>query len=232
MTSIKAKLSFEEASVRQAPAETTSRVALGPGRFIANGMTVHGLLSSSLGIPAYLIVGGPEWAMTAKYNVVATAPDVSRADIGDVGLSVLEQRFSLQLSREFRRVPIYALTRVRDDGRLGPSIRQVDNCAPDPTQNSLAIGRTVIKCRPWIPGYVARGLDRPVEDRTGLTGLVDLELTWSPELTTNLTTAPAPDSAGVSLFTALREQLGLNLAPTEGDVEVLVIVRVERPSEN
>jgi uncharacterized protein (TIGR03435 family) len=194
-------------------------------------MTIYGFLSSILGVPGYLIVGGTEWAKTAKYDIEAVASGVARSDISDVALSVLEQRFALRLRREVRRLPIYALTRVRADGTLGPSIRQVEKCTPDPTQTSLGYGRTVIQCRPWLSGFVTRGLDRPVEDRTGLAGFVDLQLDWSPDLTASPAAATA-EAGAVSLFTALREQLGLKLEPVVGDVEVLVIERVERPRKN
>jgi uncharacterized protein (TIGR03435 family) len=230
--SIKAKLTADAASVREAAADTSVRVAHNPGRFSASGMTVHGLLSSILGVPGHLIVGGPDWVKTTGYNIEATALGVPQSDIGDVALSVLEQRFALQLRREVRRVPIYALTRIREDGTLGPRIRQVVDCTSDPNETSLGFGRTVIKCRPWLPGYVTRGLDRPVEDRTGITGLVDLQLEWSPELTLSPAALPSSDPAAVSLFTALQEQLGLRLQPDTGPVEVLVIDSIERPTPN
>ena len=67
--------------------------------------------------------------------------------------------------------------------------------------------------------------DRVVVDRTGLAGKFDWDLQWSPE---GLATAAAP-AAGLSLFTALREQLGLKLEPTREPVDVLVIERAERP---
>jgi uncharacterized protein (TIGR03435 family) len=56
-------------------------------------------------------------------------------------------------------------------------------------------------------------------------------LVWSPDLTASPAAATA-EAGAVSLFTALREQLGLKLEPVVGDVEVLVIERVERPSKN
>jgi uncharacterized protein (TIGR03435 family) len=71
---------------------------------------------------------------------------------------------------------------------------------------------------------LTRRVDRIVVDRTGLDGLFDVDLTW-----TALT--PASD-AGLSIFTAVQEQLGLRLERARGPVEVLVIDRVQRPTEN
>ena len=76
------------------------------------------------------------------------------------------------------------------------------------------------------------GVDRPVFDRTGLTGTFDLSLQWSlaPD------PAQAPDSQpadiGPTFLEALQEQLGLKLKSATGLVDVLVIDRIEHPSEN
>ena len=64
---------------------------------------------------------------------------------------------------------------------------------------------------------------RKVVDQTGLTGKYDLKLKWAPD------TDP---SGGPSLFSAIKEQLGLKLISIKAPVEVLVIDHVERPSEN
>jgi len=127
--------------------------------------------------------------------------------------------------------PVYALVRSRADGQLGPGLREVKDCAPDPLRDGLITGLVSLSCRPWNPRFVTLGADRPVVDRTGLSGLVDVRLEWSPALAAGTPDAvsASPSGAGVSLFTALQEQLGLRLEATQEPVEVLVIDRVERP---
>jgi uncharacterized protein (TIGR03435 family) len=69
---------------------------------------------------------------------------------------------------------------------------------------------------------------RPVVDKTGLTGDYDLTL---PDLKSP-SMAPSPDTADESIFTVLPDALGLRLESAKGQVDTLVIDRVERPSEN
>jgi uncharacterized protein (TIGR03435 family) len=76
---------------------------------------------------------------------------------------------------------------------------------------------------------------RVVLDRTGLTGAFDANLTWTPD---QMPQRPpgAPelpiDPNGPSLFTAVREQLGLKLDSQKGPVEILVIDRAEHPTQD
>ena len=89
---------------------------------------------------------------------------------------------------------------------------------------------------------LARQLGRPVIDRTGLTGRYDIKLQWTPDPGQNaapLGGAPLPgvdpppsDPNGPSIFAALQEQLGLRLESQKAPVELIVIDRVEKPSEN
>ena len=71
---------------------------------------------------------------------------------------------------------------------------------------------------------VSARLDRPIVDNTGLQGLYSVKLSFSP-------TPPGPDDPP-SIFTALREQLGLTLEPVTIDSQILVIDHIERPAEN
>ena len=82
-------------------------------------------------------------------------------------------------------------------------------------------------------------LDRPVVDQSGLTGRYNIALKWAPDETQfiqmNLRLAPPagadPDRLP-NLVTAFQEQLGLKLELTKAPVDVIVIDKVSRPSEN
>ncbi len=81
-------------------------------------------------------------------------------------------------------------------------------------------------------------LDRPVVDQSGLAGRYDFTLTWTPDETQfgglGARVPPPSDNASAppGLFTAIQEQLGLRLDSTKAPVEILVVDRVEKPSEN
>jgi uncharacterized protein (TIGR03435 family) len=82
-------------------------------------------------------------------------------------------------------------------------------------------------------------LGRLVNDRTGLTGTFDLDVKWTPmELPPQPLVDPVgkevdpSDGDGASIFTGLREQLGLRLRTEDGPSEVVVIDSAEPPSEN
>jgi uncharacterized protein (TIGR03435 family) len=84
-------------------------------------------------------------------------------------------------------------------------------------------------------------LDRPVIDRTGITGLFDFHLEFAPDISTpgfvasdglGPTTDPTEPAAGQSIFTAIQKQLGLKLEAAKRPREFLVIDSAEKPSEN
>jgi uncharacterized protein (TIGR03435 family) len=87
---------------------------------------------------------------------------------------------------------------------------------------------------------LSQNVQRIVVDRTGLTGTYDIDLTWTPEqipqargdAPPGAPALPPIDPNGPSLFTALQEQLGLKLDSTRGPVDVLVVDKVERPTED
>ena len=70
-------------------------------------------------------------------------------------------------------------------------------------------------------------MQRPVEDRTGLTGRYTYKLEYAPE------EVPADaETLGPSVFAALQEQMGLKLEPARGALQMIVIDRAQRPSAN
>jgi uncharacterized protein (TIGR03435 family) len=75
--------------------------------------------------------------------------------------------------------------------------------------------------------------DRLVVDKTGLTGSWDFDLTYAlDQPLPNIPGLPLPPPDAVPLFTALQEQLGLKLEPQRAPVDVLVVVSIERPTDN
>jgi len=76
---------------------------------------------------------------------------------------------------------------------------------------------------------VVFGIDRPVLDRTGLTGTYDLVFNFTSE---NMPPGIQLDESGPTFLEALKDQLGLKLVPETRPVDVLVIDHVEEPSPN
>lgn len=83
-----------------------------------------------------------------------------------------------------------------------------------------------------LAGQLTLLLDRPVVDRTGLTGRFDVHLRWTDQASTDSQITPGSDASGPSIFTAIQEQLGLKLEPGKVPVEKFVIDQIEKPSEN
>ena len=160
---------------------------------------------------------------------------------------LLEDRFKLVMHEEPAVVSVWALVADRKDGRLGPSIRPfTGECitASDPPNRPRSPADIAGSCGTrGGPGAVsgtgatvgsilailAASLSTPVIDRTGLTGRYDLDLKWTPKAD-SLTDVALVD--GTSIFTAVREQLGLRLQAEKGSGKVFVIDRVERPEPN
>jgi uncharacterized protein (TIGR03435 family) len=113
-------------------------------------------------------------------------------------------------------------------------------CGSNGSPGRLAGSGTTISA---LSTGLSRGIDRVVIDRTGLTGNFDYQLEWTPDQipTVGLPVGafpggpPPPPPApidGPSIFTAVQEQLGLKLESTRGPVNVIVIDRAERPTED
>jgi uncharacterized protein (TIGR03435 family) len=198
------------------------------------------------------ILGGPDWIDSAFYQITAKAegnPPLAQM-AGPMAQRVLEDRFQLQVHRETRELPVFVLTvaksglkmqRTREgvcisvDINLPPPLVAPGQPGPKPcgprrargAEKNLAIGGTGMTVPDIFGGIVGNIVSRPVVDKTGLTGQFDFTLEWTP----GGLDAPA-DATGPSIFNAVEEQLGLKLASGKGPVEVIVIDRVERPSEN
>jgi uncharacterized protein (TIGR03435 family) len=226
------------------------------GRFNVTNQPPLRLIAFAYQIEPFQIDGGPEWIGSDRFDVVAKAegdppvgPMFGPPDQMWLMLrTLLADRFKLATHWETRDMPIYALVLARSDGRLGPQLRSSTvDCVDAPPAAQATDTRP--RCRngggPWFISwdnfplsqfaiFLTRHVQRVVVDRTGLSGNVDVDLTWTPDQIPQTPEQGFPpiDPNGPSIFTALQEQLGLKLESTRGPVNVLVIDRIEQPTED
>ena len=214
------------------------------GRFHARNNPITNLITHAYGVAYYQLAGGPDWLRTDNYDVEAKAQgEPTKAEGNRMIRSLLEDRFMIKVHRETRDLPGYVLTVAKG----GPKLPQFNEgtCAdwgpgtpppppPPGHQRTVHCGNNIVTKGRWLATKIdSRGLagalqaivGRPVLDHTGLSGFYDVNLTYVDD-------ALAGDVTGPSIFTAVRDELGLKLDSTKVPVEMLVIDHIERPSEN
>jgi uncharacterized protein (TIGR03435 family) len=131
--------------------------------------------------------------------------------------TLLEERFKLAVHTETRDGAVYNLVAAKG----GSKMKQADGNSP----RGSGWGPTTLRgtmSSDKMASLLTSILGHPVLDHSGLSGIYTVDLKWAGD---DQTDRP-------SIFTAIQEQLGLKLEPTRGPIQVLVIDRVERPSEN
>ncbi len=192
------------------------------------------------------INGGPSWIHSASYEIDATAdghPAVPMM-MGPMMQRLLEDRFQLKIHRQTVEGSVYFLGAAHGGLKLTPF--REGSCTPYSTLPRPPLLPGTDYCETFISGGKASAitatgatigqftktlrvlLDRPVIDRTGISGRFDMHVRFSevaPEVA-------ASDPNSVSIFDALQDQLGLKLESGRGPIETLVIDHIERPSGN
>lgn len=227
---------FDVSSVRQVhlTAKTGEEEGRPSFKMAANGLTFHNSNLRDCIQWAYHVqdaqLSGPEWLNTEKYDIVAkTENPVSEDQLRLMLQRLLSERFKLQLKKENRPVPVYAL---RVDHRQ-PALRVSEASAASIHRQApgfqLVFEKEPLSQLAEMLSTLAF-IDRPVVDMTQLSGDYDFTLNLTDAFKAGRTEASDP---GVSAFTLLREQLGLKLEPTKAPMEVLVVQHAERvPTEN
>jgi uncharacterized protein (TIGR03435 family) len=230
---------FEVASIKPNPGPWNVLLGYsssGP-RLTLEAYTVADLIEEAYGLKSYQVTLADSRARPivydTYYNIVAKAEGdgtPTKGEFRQMLQRLLEERFNLKSHREMKELPIYALI----VGKNGPKFKE---SAPDAVlisrhgvngrKQTITLAKVTMES---LADDISRdfGLDRPILDKTGLTATYDIKLEATPEFRINH--GSGPDD--ISVFTAVREQLGLKLEPEKGPVEVLVIDHVERPSED
>jgi uncharacterized protein (TIGR03435 family) len=226
-----AQLSFEVASIRPSTSLSPGgTMGPKPGRFLASNVPAIAFITLGYDVKRYQIVGAPDWSVNDRYNLEATTGgQPGMEQLREMMRSLLADRFQLRTHRETREIDGYALVRVSPD-TLGPTLRPSTlNCADPKAGCGMNFGPGFFRAGHITMAVLADLLAADgnagglVVDRTGVAGVFDVELEWASDL---------EPSDRPSIFTAVQEQLGLRLQREKVPVEVIVIDRMARPSEN
>jgi uncharacterized protein (TIGR03435 family) len=206
-------------------------------RSVLAGTSVRFLLAFVYDVHDKQIVDAPAWLGTEQFDIVGVA-DVpgtpSLEQLKTMERKLLVDRFQLKFHWETREMPAYVLTVGKSGARLEGS---KDPGGPPsflgrPDRGMKGLNLTMTNFAQLLQSGI---MDRPVVDRTGMTGKYDFALRWTPDQTEFGGRFPAAvDGADAppGMFTAMQEQLGLRLSAEKTAVRVMVIDRVEQPSAN
>lgn len=216
---------FEVATVRpsgpDSPAMSLQRQP--GGRLVTSNTPLAFLVSWAFNLDDGRLFGTPNGADSARFDIVAKAPTDSPGP-GQIQLmlrSLLADRFGLVAHAEKRTLNGYALAVAEG----GPKISVVNPPeAADANPFSMTMPG-VLRGRHVTADMLAKALSsqlgEPVENVTRLIGSFDFTLQWRPDVA-----GVVDDGARASLFTAIREQLGLQLDARRVAVDVIVVDRL------
>jgi uncharacterized protein (TIGR03435 family) len=251
------------------PGPSFGLMLLPGGRVVAQNVALRDLIRAAYALEDSQLEGVPAAMRSTRFDVEARIGGDATIDTArTMARTLLAERFRLVTHTDARQLPIYELVMARADRARGRDLRASGNeCAPvtlpagmppappPPAGAGMTIMPGGFQCPSGLlPGHLSlRGLDmtafasvlwrrlvqRPVFDRTGLSGRFDIDLTYLPELE-SINGRPASENPSLpaqilgapSIFTALQEQLGLKLESSRGPVDVLVVDRAEPLIEN
>jgi len=231
------QIQFEVSSVRPDPSsDLVSSFWFTPDGLYIKGFPLHAILHTAfLGLHEYgddRLIGEPGWVKSDRYDIQAKVDEAQVARWKN--LSVDQQRqalqamiaelFSLRYHRESRISSVYVLSIAKGGPcfKLVPTSQGPHMFAPLEPGNMQSHSTYM-----WqLIEELENQLNCIVRDETGLDKTYDYTLEWAPD-------DPAhAESSRPSLFTALKEQLGLKLEMQKRPVDVVIIDHIERPSQN
>lgn len=233
---------FDVATIKTSSSDARGMsIQLVPGGGVnISGAPLRELIMFAYDVRAFQVTDGPGWMRTDRFDIEAkSAPGgpTSFLEMGEaqreafqkmmrkrVG-NLLAERFQLKLTADARVLPVYHLVKASGGARLTPAANQTG------TEQRIQNGRGEVIATGARMGsllmLLSSAVGRPVLDKTGLNGLYDIKLTWTPDGTT-----PPADGTVPTIFLALEEQLGLKLQAATAPVTTYRVDNVRKPTEN
>jgi uncharacterized protein (TIGR03435 family) len=231
---------FEVAAIKLSRPDTGRGGRVQGGNVSLLRLTLADLLTFVYDVHAHQIIGAPAWTTTEKYDVTAKAEGdgtPTQEQLKVMLRKLLADRFQLALHKEQRELPVYTLNVAKGGIKISKNDPKNETTGVIPRgPGSVLLNNVTMDdfCRM----LQTLALDRPVVNQTGVSGKYDFSLVWTPEQLLNAPPNPnalAPSDRGDALpdlYTAIQQQLGLKIDATKMGIEVLVIDKVEKPSEN
>ena len=209
--------------------------------------SVSWLITFAYNMHAHQVIGGPGWLGSEKYDVVGrpdTRGQPSRDQMKLMIQKLLADRFQLKFHIEKRELQAYTITVLKTGPKFAMSQADPNSLAFGVGFGGAPGGGMTLNVRNAPLDSVANALqgnllDQPVVNQSGLTGKYDFTLKFTPDASQlpNLgPLPPAPAAADLDappdIFAAFQQQLGLKLESTKTAVDVMVIEKLERPSDN
>jgi len=233
---------FEVASIKPSSAGIRgySQPPAKDGRFWARNVTLKMLIAEAWGVQEYQVDGGMPWVGIDRYDIEAKYAGKADTSRWHAMLqAMLAERFHLAIHRGAKEMQAYLLTPAKGGSKMKPA--KDPDCSASPV--SPLCGGFRIHNRSELTGEsvsmqqlamtLGELLRVPVVDQTGLTGPVDLQVEWTPDGVSNAgENGPDATTVGISIFTAMQNQLGLKLMPKKAAIEVIVIDGAEKAGGN
>jgi uncharacterized protein (TIGR03435 family) len=229
---------IEVATVRLNVAETRGRGIGWRGATLnVTNYTVMNAITFAYDVHARQVSGGPDWISTARFDMVIKPEPPGQPNARQVRRliqRVLSERFQLAFHNEKRELSVYAITQPAGTQHKMTAAGAGSNL---PTLRYPRAG--LLPARSATMTELAQSLqtavmDRPVINQTTIDGRFDFTLDWMPDETQFATfgTPNVPDTGKPNIYEAFREQLGLRLEATRAPADIIVIDRIEKPSDN
>jgi len=224
---------FAVASIRSSAEpvkfEHDGKTELSPGGLRMRDVTAATCIKWAYGVQDSQILG-PRWLQSDHFDVTArTDSPTENEQMKLMMQKLLTDRFQLIFRREQREMKAYELKVAKAGHKLHESAA---DSVPDRQNSAIGTVARAITMREFAD-FIAGPLNTPVMDATGLKGRYDFNLDFSTYIPTD-EHAMKPDyiDGNSIIANALQGELGLKLDMRKTTVEVMVIERVEKPSEN
>jgi uncharacterized protein (TIGR03435 family) len=245
---------FEVISIKPASSKPTRSGAyatdakfLPGGKFTTLNFNLNALIATAYEIPMLQVLGIPKFIEKAIWNIEAKPEEgkyplkagLLDPHVGNLMIqSMLEDRFKLKVHQDTRILPGYKLVIAKGGPKIKLSQEQSKQTGgmvmpgsiigPSTSLSNFA-GILTLQFKLW------EGDQKRIHviDKTGLEGLYDIHLRWTPDLSK----APGfpkeeADQSGITIFDAIQDQLGLKLVPADLPTPVVVVDEVQMPNTN